>query len=228
MHLNCKTFPTLPVRSCIIESIWFAPHPESIRTAIRIEYKVSVHDRKLRCQWGVPVEHSIRFDIHYRRRLVRANTQTRRKQKRKRERFLSKHFFVLPFSKYENYLPSPIIRPLPLPSLPKRFTFTEISVHVRLLFVECVIWIFIRAHARQMIQNLIKKLFTSNHLNRKSSETFVIEHIYDSESIFVRIRSSLYRRNEWRLISWIGIWLRKFFFFLNLWSKLVKKKISFF
>lgn len=200
-HALLNRFDSLSTRS----------QPESIRTDIRIEYKVSVHDRKLRCQWGVPAEHSVRFDIHYRRRLVRANIQSCRRQERKQKKISIKTFFFL-FSaqsspKYENYLPSqPSACFLfhPCQRYKSTFTFTEISVHVRLLFVECVIWIFIRAHARQMIQNLIKKLFTSNHLKRKSSETFVIEHSYGSGCVSVRIKSLLCGAIPWMETDHIG------------------------
>lgn len=111
-HALLNRFDSLSTRS----------QPESIRTDIRIEYKVSVHDRKLRCQWGVPAEYSVRFDIHYRRRLVRANIQSCRRQERKQKKISIKKFFFSfsrsVFSKVWKLPSFPAIRLLPLPSVP--------------------------------------------------------------------------------------------------------------
>lgn len=113
------------------------------------------HDRKLRCQWELPAK----FDSTW--------YDSTQKYYEKRKKILS--YFSLSLKCIKITSPRSFARAM---TYSTAFTF---MVYVCLLFVEYVIWIFIRAHASQMAPNLIKKLFTSNHLNRKSSETFVTE-----------------------------------------------------
>lgn len=131
------------------------------------------------------------LDIHYQRCWVRANTLN-----------LVQDFYHNTFSSLNSMLKitflfhRPPSRPTPWRFSQRiAFTFTrKISLEC-VLFVECVIWIFIRAHASQMNQNLIKKLFTSNHLNRKSEETFVIE-------LVSALMPDPYQYLGWMMLGW--------------------------